>query len=86
MFQRNELWIGLFVGILLPAVCFTMLYQIFLLLEARGAASGDGLAINFRERTLALIAIVTNLWPMRIYRKRRWEALVWIWRYGPGLF
>jgi hypothetical protein len=99
MLQRNEVWVGIVVGILLPAVCFTILYQLFGLLEARGAASGTGLPINFRERTLALIAVVTNLLPLQIYRGRRWDdamrgvviatsvlALVWVLRYGSGLF
>jgi hypothetical protein len=99
MLRRNELWVGLLVGILLPIAIFAILYSIFGLLETKGAASGNGLSTNFRERTLAIVALAINLWPMRIYKHKRWEAamrgvvvatgllaIVWLVRFGPGLF
>ena len=99
MLNRNELWVGLLVGILLPLVSFTILYNLFSLLEQKGAASGTGFSQNFRERTLALVAIAANLIPMNVYRKRRWDnpirgvviatallAIVWTVRYGIKLF
>lgn len=99
MFYRNEIWVGLLFGLLLPICTFVLLYELFNLLEARGAASGAGLASNFRERTVAILAISLNLLPLNIYRNRRWDrsmrgiviatallALVWIFRYGINLF
>lgn len=99
MFYRNEIWVGLLFGLLLPTCTFVLLYEVFNLLEAQGAASGAGLASNFRERTVAILAIALNLLPLNIYRNRRWErsmrgvviatavlALVWIFRYGIHLF
>lgn len=99
MFYRNEIWVGLLFGLLLPLCSFVLLYEVFGLLEAKGAASGVGLSSNFRERTLALAAIALNVIPLNLYRKRRWDlsmrgiviatsllALVWVLRYGIALF
>jgi hypothetical protein len=68
-------------------------------LEKQGAASGSGLSINFRERTLAIVAIAINILLINIFRGRRWEhamrgvviatgllAIAWLIRFGPSLF
>lgn len=99
MFYRNEIWIGVLFGLLLPFCSFILLFEIFSLLEHKGAASGVGLSVNFRERTLAIVAIALNLIPMNLYRKRRWDlsmrgvviatallAFIWVIRYGLMLF
>jgi hypothetical protein len=99
MLQRNELWVGLLIGLLLPLAGFTILYQVFSLLEARGAASGAGFSPDFRERTLAIVAIAINILPMNAYQKRRWDkamrgvvtatallALFWLFRFGLKMF
>jgi hypothetical protein len=99
MLQRNRIATGLVFGLLLPALSFLLLYQFFSLLEAGGAASGRGFSPNFRERTVAIIAIAFNLLPLNIFRTRRWEAamrgvviataayaFVWLFRYGIHLF
>jgi hypothetical protein len=99
MLNRNEIWVGLLFGLLLPLLGFVLLYQVFGLLEARGAVSGAGFSDNFRERTLAIVAIALNLLPLRLFRRRRWElamrgvviatsvlAFVWLFRYGFKLF
>lgn len=99
MFYRNEIWIGLLFGLLLPLCTFIFLFEAFSLLESKGAASGTGLSVNFRERTLAIVAIALNILPLNLYKKRRWDlsmrgvviatallAFVWVIRYGIKLF
>lgn len=99
MFQRNHLLSGLIPGIVLPVTLFALLYALFGLLEKQGAASGSGLTENFRERTLAIVAIAVNALLIQVFRKKRHEdsmrgvvvatgmmAIVWIIRYGPTLF
>ena len=99
MLNRNEIWVGLIFGALLPAFGFILLYQLFALLEIKGAASGSGFSVNFRERTLAIVAIALNLIPLNIFRRRRWDlsmrgvviatailAFAWLFRYGLQLF
>ena len=73
MLQRDEIWVGLLYGLLLPAAGFFLLYNLFSLLEIKGAASGAGFSENFRERTLAIVAIALNLIPLNRFRKLRWE-------------
>ncbi|MBK8969385.1 MAG: hypothetical protein R3D58_16620 [Saprospiraceae bacterium] len=95
MFNRNEIWAGLLFGVLLPFFGFLLLYNLFGFLEMKGAASGEGFSTNFRERTLAIVAIALNLIPLNIYRRRRWDlsmrgvviatavlAGVWLIRFG----
>jgi hypothetical protein len=99
MIQRDEIWIGLLYGILLPAAGFLVLFNLFSLLEIKGAASGVGFSENFRERTLAIVAIALNLFLLSRFRKLRWEramrgvviatallAFVWLFLYGVKLF
>lgn len=73
MFQKNEIWVGLVVGLLLPAMGFVILYEIFNLLEHRGVASSSGFSPYFRERTVGIVAIVLNVIPLNLYQKRRWD-------------
>lgn len=99
MFQRNHLLSGLIPGLVLPVTLFALLYALFGLLEKQGAASGSGLTENFRERTLAIVAIAVNALLIQVFRKKRHEdsmrgvvvatgmmAIIWIIRYGPTLF
>jgi hypothetical protein len=99
MLNKNLLWIGLLIGLILPALLYVILLNLFSLLEIKGAASSTGLSQNFRERTLAIVALASNLWLMNMYRRRRWElamrgvvvattalALVWLYTFGTKLF
>lgn len=99
MLQRDEIWVGLLYGILLPTAGFLVFYNLFSLLEIKGAASGAGFSENFRERTLAIVSIALNLYILNRFRKLRWEramrgvviatallALIWLGIYGVKLF
>jgi hypothetical protein len=99
MLHKNALWVGLLLGLLLPILTYTILLQIFSLLEIKGAASGAGFSENFRERTLGIVALATNLFLLSTYRRRRWEltmrgvviattllAFAWLYVYGLKLF
>jgi len=99
MFQRDEIWVGLLYGILYPVAAFLFLYNLFSLLEIKGAASGTGFSENFRERTLAIVAIALNLFVLSRFRKLRREkamrgvviatallALAWLAMYAKTMF
>jgi hypothetical protein len=99
MLQRNELWVGLVLGLLMPIVGMMLFNALFNLLELKGAASGIGFSEGFRERTSAIIAIALNLILLNLYRNRRWEnamrgiviatsllAMFWLYKYGLKLF
>ncbi|MEQ1745695.1 MAG: hypothetical protein ABMA02_09735 [Saprospiraceae bacterium] len=95
MLNRNEIWAGFIFSLLLPALGFVLLYNLFGMLEMGGAASGEGFSANFRERTLSIVALALNLIPLNVYRRRRWDlamrgvviatallAFAWLFWYG----
>jgi len=99
MLQRDELWVGLLYGLLLPTAGFFLFYNLFSLLEIKGLASGVGFSENFRERTLAILSIALNLLVLNRFRRLRWEramrgvvvatallAIAWFVLYGSKLF
>ena len=99
MFNKNAIWVGLLLGLLVPSVVYIMLLQLFSILEVKGAASGTGFSENFRERTMAIVALAINLVLLNIYRRRRWDlvmrgiviattllALGWLYVFGTKLF
>ena len=73
MLNRNTVWAGLIIGLLLPVLGFIFLYQIFNFLEIKDAASSSGFSPLFRERTLSILAIALNLLPLNLFRTRRRE-------------
>lgn len=98
MQQRNKFWSGLIYGLVLPIAGYFLLNSAFSLLEIKGVASGTGLSENFRERTLAIVAIALNLFVLSRFRRLRWEnamrgtviatvllATAWLARYGMSL-
>ncbi|MBX2890271.1 MAG: hypothetical protein KF734_05040 [Saprospiraceae bacterium] len=73
MLNQNKIWTGLLVGLVLPILGAILIFNIFKLLAALGGASGEGFTPNFRERTSLVIAFALNLFPMNLFRKRRWD-------------
>lgn len=69
--NRNAVWIGLLVGLLVPFVGYAVLLLIYETLEDMGMASSIGFFSNFRTRTIALIAVSLNIIPMNMFMSRR---------------
>lgn len=65
MFKRNEIWIGLLVGLVLPFVGYAVLLSISDFSVAHNYGAG------FRPRSLALIAVCLNIIPMNLFMARR---------------
>lgn len=66
MLIKNEIWIGLLVGLLLPFVGYAVLLTVSDYLTESGFA-----AVGFRPRSIALIAICLNIVPMNIFMARQ---------------
>ncbi len=71
MFWRNEIWIGLLMGFILPLLGFGLLYGIFALLDQEGMVSNVGLSKDFRQRTIGIVAIGLNAILMNRFQKNR---------------
>lgn len=69
--NRNALWFGLIIGLVLPFVGYALLLSLYDWLESAGALSGRGFSANFRQRTLGIVAICLNLIPLNFFQKRR---------------
>lgn len=68
--NRNNLWIGLAIGLLIPFVGYAFLLVLYEQIETWGVGSTTGFSPTFRERTLAVIAICLNLIPVNRFRRR----------------
>jgi hypothetical protein len=71
MFWRNEIWIGLLMGLVVPLLGFGLLYGVFALLDQEGAVSSIGLSKDFRLRTIGIVSIGLNAILMNRFQKNR---------------
>lgn len=99
MLQRNNVWIGLALGVLIPFVGYAVLLVILEEIQAAGwLTSGSGELI-FRNRTILLMAICLNLIPFSIYQRQKKAktmrgilsatllySLVWVVYFGTTIF
>lgn len=69
--NRDAVWVGILVGLLVPFVGYAILQMLYEQLEAMDWITSGGLSTSFRERTSAIVAICLNLWPLNIYQKKR---------------
>ncbi len=72
-FDRNAVWVGIIVGLLVPFVGYALLLVLYEQLEAWGLLQPGGFSTSFRQRTMAIVAICLNLWPLNIYQKKRFN-------------
>ena len=99
IFDKNNIWIGLLIGLLIPFLGYALLLVLYEQLEAAGLSTTTGFSDSFRERTLAVIAICLNIIPVNIFRKRRLTdsmrgvifaimlyVLVWVIYFSSSLF
>lgn len=99
MIQRNNVWIGLVLGLLIPFVGYALLLVILEEMQAAGwLTSGDGELI-FRTRTILLMSICLNLIPFSIYQRQKKAktmrgvlsatllySLIWVVYFGTTIF
>lgn len=94
--RKDSVWVGLAIGILIPVGVYGILRLLYQLLDAAGILSDVGFAEDFRTRTLALVAICSNLILMQTFRKRHFQheairgmlvasmllVAIWFWMFG----
>lgn len=67
--QRDNVWIGLGLGLLLPILSYGVLLLIYTLFDEAGVFSDVGMAEDFRTRTLGLMSICANVFLIQFRRK-----------------
>ncbi len=90
----DKLWVGIVTGIVIPFVMYAVLLSIS---DALAGMEGFPLG-GIRERTLTLIALLSNVIPMQVFYRRHWDdsmrgmvfptliyAGIWFYRYGSEL-
>jgi len=71
MLKKNEIWVGLILGLLLPIIGFGILYGIFAYLDRADAVSNIGLGEDFRLRTIGIVSIGLNAILLNKKNKKR---------------
>lgn len=70
IYKYNKTWIGIITGILVPFTAYGILLSLYDQLDQWEVFNPVGLTATFRERTVALFALVCNVIPMQIFAKR----------------
>ncbi len=71
IFSRNNVFFGLAIGLLLPALAFYLLSPLIDFIGTLLVPEKGVYASHFRQRSLAIIAICINLIPMNGFNKNR---------------
>ena len=95
MLRRNEIWLGIILGLVIPFVGYALLLTIYENFDIMGWASSEHMSEDFRTRTLGLLAISMNLIPFALYNRLRFTntmrglifptmvyVVVWFVRFG----
>ena len=70
-FNRNNVSIGIALGIIVPFLAYTVQFTLLSWFEKLHVASSDGMAINFKTRTVYMIALCSNALLVAFYQRRR---------------
>ncbi len=74
MFNKNNLILGIILGVCAPIVGYALLLMLFDGLTSLGLIDEvSGAGMDQRTRTLTIIGICTNIIPFEIFRKKRFE-------------
>jgi hypothetical protein len=77
MKQNDNFWIGLMVGATVPVIGYWLIEMLFDILTTQGIMDEISLTTaGRRQRTLALLAIFSNMIVIQILRRRRYHEIV----------
>ena len=98
MLNKDSLPIGLILGIVTPFVGYAVWMMLFEQMDSMGWLDNSGFSENWRNRTIALLAICMNIIPFSIYNRKRFYnsmrgfvfptlilAVIWFFTYGKHL-
>ncbi|MBK6546172.1 MAG: hypothetical protein IPO78_06165 [Saprospiraceae bacterium] len=67
----NKVWFGILIGLCVPFASYGIILMIYDKLDYYEIFNSSGMAQNFRERTIALLAIICNVIPLQIFNKKQ---------------
>ncbi len=76
LFDKNNLPLGLGLGLIVPFVAYALMISIFELLDKFELTSQYGLSITFRLRTLIMISICFNIILLQLYKRKRYNETI----------
>lgn len=95
MRQYDKLIYGILIAIIVPIISYGIFLFLYEQLDNFNILNGDGMAPNFRERTIGLLAIISNVVPMHFANKKHYTDLmrgivfptliyvaIWMYQYG----
>ncbi len=68
----NKTYVGILIGLVVPFTSYGLLLYLYDMMDAAGIFNPVGLTSGFRERTIALIALVCNVIPMQLFNRRHY--------------
>lgn len=70
MLRKDNLWIGIIIGLIVPFVAYGIILSIYDQLDAAGITDGATMGEMYRQRTVGLLAIAANIIPINIFKRR----------------
>ena len=67
---KDNIFLGIAIGLGMPVAAYGILLTIYDMLDKYGLLDGTGFSENFRARTLALVAICSNILVIQYFMKR----------------
>ncbi|MCC6815602.1 MAG: hypothetical protein IT267_04230 [Saprospiraceae bacterium] len=71
--KYNHILLGIITGFIVPFVMYAIVLSVYDFLDSKDILNSSGLAPNFRERTIGLISIVSNLIPLHSFNRLSWH-------------
>lgn len=66
--KYDKVWVGILAGLLLPLFWYFILISLFESMETMGWLEPGRVAMDFRHRTSALVALCLNILPLQIFK------------------
>ena len=96
--QKDKFWLGLLIGLCVPIAMYGILLTVVDVIDQNFLPPDVSISRGFRERTLSVLAICSNLIPFHLYKRNYCDntmrgliiptiglVIFWIWQYGRHL-
>lgn len=71
--KYDQIWVGILAGLALPLFWYFILMSLFDSMETMGWLEPGRVALDFRQRTSALVGVCLNILPLQIFNNQNME-------------